>query len=418
MAKAPLSATGSPRLRVLIVDDNFQEARWLRGKLLNRQARSVDSAGDGKQALSYLKRHHKSIDLIISEWTLPGMSGAKLFAEVRKQWPSIPFLIVTWNDKADSVNLAKAVGMEGYYLKPLQDMRPLREKLAAIAGGQPPETAKTQEKVRAAEPERKKPEQTSPAKTAWKKDPGAAQGPKTAWKKDQRRLGAAPAATRTGAAKTSSGAIETAHSKPQKRRGDWDLEIREEAKANSRPDHVPDIAEILDNHELWLSSKGRSGERANLDSRSLAETDLSGRNLKNASFRQCDLSDSNLCNGVFEGADFRQAVLSGSDMTEGAFGAARLRHARLDLCNLQRASLCGADLAGATLRAANLTDTDFTDANFLGIDLTDVDLNNALGLTQRQIDAAKTDGTTLLPPMLRANTNAPSPERRSRKPVL
>jgi Pentapeptide repeats (8 copies) len=64
---------------------------------------------------------------------------------------------------------------------------------------------------------------------------------------------------------------------------------------------------------------------------------------------------------------------------------------------LRGASLRGALLIGADLRDADLRLADFTGADLRGADLRGADLTGALFLTESQLTAAVTDGTTRLP---------------------
>src|SRR6266851_1431641 len=83
--------------------------------------------------------------------------------------------------------------------------------------------------------------------------------------------------------------------------------------------------------------------------------------------------------------DRRAADLTGKD----------LRGADLRAANLRGAYLIGADLTGADLRSA-----DVTGADFRGADLSGADLTGSLFLTRSQLDAAKGDQATTLPPSL------------------
>lgn len=74
---------------------------------------------------------------------------------------------------------------------------------------------------------------------------------------------------------------------------------------------------------------------------------------------------------------------------------ARLKGADLRGANLRGAFLIAADLSGADLRLADLIGADFRDARLSGADLTE-----AFFLTQAQLNAAKGDATTKLPPSL------------------
>jgi hypothetical protein len=72
---------------------------------------------------------------------------------------------------------------------------------------------------------------------------------------------------------------------------------------------------------------------------------------------------------------------------------ARLRGADLQNANLRGAYLIGADLRDANLRQADLIGADLRDADLRGADLT-----GALFLTQSQVNAARGDRATKLPP--------------------
>lgn len=70
--------------------------------------------------------------------------------------------------------------------------------------------------------------------------------------------------------------------------------------------------------------------------------------------------------------------------------------------NLKKFSLRGADLRGAFLIAANLSENDLTGADLIGADLRDADLSgtnleNAIFVTQAQINTAKGNANTKLP---------------------
>ncbi len=88
--------------------------------------------------------------------------------------------------------------------------------------------------------------------------------------------------------------------------------------------------------------------------------------------------------------DRRGADLIGAD----------LRGADLRGANLRGAYLIGADLRGADLRVADLIGADFRDADLRGADLTE-----SIFLTQSQLDAAKGDTDTKLPPSLTRPTH-------------
>jgi uncharacterized protein YjbI with pentapeptide repeats len=89
--------------------------------------------------------------------------------------------------------------------------------------------------------------------------------------------------------------------------------------------------------------------------------------------------------------------LSGTDLIGHDLRGADLRGA-----NLRGAYLIGADLRGADLRMADLTGADCR-----GTDLSGADLTTSIFLTQSQLDAAKGDLDTALPPSLTRPTHWP-----------
>src|SRR5271168_1593080 len=90
-----------------------------------------------------------------------------------------------------------------------------------------------------------------------------------------------------------------------------------------------DLAEILDQHKLWVESGGESGIKADLCSVNLANADLTGVNL--------------------QGAFLHKANLSGADLS-----MANLRGASLVQADLRNTNLLGAELRGANLMGAML----------------------------------------------------------------
>src|SRR5213080_3382678 len=90
-----------------------------------------------------------------------------------------------------------------------------------------------------------------------------------------------------------------------------------------------DLAEILDQHKIWVESGGEFGVKADLCGVNLAKADLTGVNL--------------------QGAHLHRMNLAGADLS-----MANLRGASLVRSNLQNANLLGTELRGANLMGANL----------------------------------------------------------------
>ena len=119
---------------------------------------------------------------------------------------------------------------------------------------------------------------------------------------------------------------------------------------------------IIADHQRWLESWGKKGERAVLIRAKLKRADLYGLRLSQANFREADLC----------GAD-----LSEADLYEANFQEANLIDAILEWASLDGANLKWADLQGADLRWANLEGTNLTGANLRFADFEGANLKGA-----------------------------------------
>jgi signal transduction histidine kinase/ActR/RegA family two-component response regulator len=89
--------------RVLIVDDDAMVREVLAGQMEERGYR-VAQAGDGLDALAQLDGG-AAVDLLISDFAMPGMNGLMLIQEARRRRPELPALLLTGYADA-SVRLA------------------------------------------------------------------------------------------------------------------------------------------------------------------------------------------------------------------------------------------------------------------------------------------------------------------------
>ena len=95
--------------------------------------------------------------------------------------------------------------------------------------------------------------------------------------------------------------------------------------------------------------------------------------------------------------DVNALLLRASELARG-----EARHRDVDRSG---ADLIGADLRGSDLRGASLRGAYLIGADFRGADLSGADLSDSLFLTQSQLDAAKGDTGTKLPPSLTRPTH-------------
>ncbi len=114
--------------QVLIVDDDPLILEVLNARL-SAAGFVVHSAGDGTTALQILK--NQSIDILVSDMKMPGMSGMELLAQARIIHPRLPVVFLTaYGTIPDAVHAVKA-GAVDYLTKPF-DGRELVKKIEAI----------------------------------------------------------------------------------------------------------------------------------------------------------------------------------------------------------------------------------------------------------------------------------------------
>ena len=120
-------------LRVLIVDDDdlVRDSLSLLFEFLGCQARALDTAEKGEQAL-----RKDSYDAIISDHRLPGMSGLNFLKLAGELSPRAPRILVTGYGDHYLVSAAREEGIEGYLEKPLsvEDLCRCLRKVLGHAG--------------------------------------------------------------------------------------------------------------------------------------------------------------------------------------------------------------------------------------------------------------------------------------------
>ena len=84
----------------------------------------ISKAADGKQALRLLRPDNtleRSINFIITDWSMPVMDGIALLKAIRAspKLKHLPVLMVSAQMEEDNVAIARRAGVDGYIAKPL-----------------------------------------------------------------------------------------------------------------------------------------------------------------------------------------------------------------------------------------------------------------------------------------------------------
>ncbi len=104
--------------RILFVDDEFA-IRKLMEMVLEKLGYAVSNAADGLQALELFRAAPLRFDLVISDMTMPDMTGDQLVVELKKIRPDLPVIICTGYGKSMSEELSEQIGVNAFLGKPV-----------------------------------------------------------------------------------------------------------------------------------------------------------------------------------------------------------------------------------------------------------------------------------------------------------
>jgi CheY-like chemotaxis protein len=113
---AVLARGGSER--ILLVDDERMLVE-IGEKILQRLGYQVVSRTSPLEALELFKAKPDSFDLVMTDQTMPGMTGDALAAEIMKVRPQIPVILCTGYSQIINEESARRKGIRALVLKPL-----------------------------------------------------------------------------------------------------------------------------------------------------------------------------------------------------------------------------------------------------------------------------------------------------------
>jgi CheY-like chemotaxis protein len=129
-------------LRILIVDDQ-EIIRQLIAELLEAEGHLADTVADGAEALNRLSEGHW--DLVISDQSMPAMTGSQLALELKRLGLGVPVVLLTGFGDEMRARGGKPEGVDVLLSKPVTASNLRRALEEALAAGGPLEA--TQEKT-------------------------------------------------------------------------------------------------------------------------------------------------------------------------------------------------------------------------------------------------------------------------------
>ena len=119
----------APAVRLLVVDDE-REIREILAEFLRQRGFEVDAVETGRQALDLCARGDLRFQAALVDWTLPGIDGPDVMAQIRQLQPGCRIFAITGH--AGQVVSSTAVEglVEEVFRKPFS-LRHLSERLTA-----------------------------------------------------------------------------------------------------------------------------------------------------------------------------------------------------------------------------------------------------------------------------------------------
>ena len=106
---APHRPPGTPHPATILVVEDEETIRLAAQRALGRRGYEVIVASDGLEALRILGERGDTIDLVLTDVTMPGMSGRDLVARLETERPGLPIVLMS----GYAADLAQLGGHEG-----------------------------------------------------------------------------------------------------------------------------------------------------------------------------------------------------------------------------------------------------------------------------------------------------------------
>lgn len=115
-AQQPMQKRG----HIMIVDDEQSITGYL-GELLESMGYRVIVMNSGEKALEKFRESRRSFDLVITDQTMPGITGTELAREILSLSSDTPIILISGYSEMMNEETAMAKGIRAYFTKPLDE---------------------------------------------------------------------------------------------------------------------------------------------------------------------------------------------------------------------------------------------------------------------------------------------------------
>ncbi|MCB1645240.1 MAG: response regulator [Pseudomonadales bacterium] len=119
---------------ILVIDDEVSLVYYLR-ELLHKRGYQVSVASDSHEAWDMFSAAPDKFDLVVTDQTMPGLSGVQLAAKMLTLREDLPIILCTgYSDVVEEGNISQ-YGIKGFMSKPIDSRQLLRSIQSLLAGG-------------------------------------------------------------------------------------------------------------------------------------------------------------------------------------------------------------------------------------------------------------------------------------------
>ena len=118
-------------VQTLVVDDSA-DTRIVLGRMVRQAGGQVAGyAATGAEALVWLEQH--AVDLVLTDFQMPGMRGDELAREIQNRWPNVPIAVITIMADQEVEQTVKMVGV-GWLLSKPTTVNQIARIIRAVTG--------------------------------------------------------------------------------------------------------------------------------------------------------------------------------------------------------------------------------------------------------------------------------------------
>lgn len=118
---------------IMVVDDEPSIANYL-GELLESHGYRTVVMTSSHDALEKFEETATAIDLVLTDQTMPGLSGIELSVELLKLRPGIPIILNSGYSETVNEETVRTAGIKAYFVKPLDESELLQKLNELLAG--------------------------------------------------------------------------------------------------------------------------------------------------------------------------------------------------------------------------------------------------------------------------------------------